>query len=291
MNLKRQNFWNILLATVLLLDACVTPSTTTTTVTATTGLRLYVFDCGTTEIPDISKFHPGVGEGQRKRLAGSCYLIQHPQGTIIWDTGLPDSLVQMPNGKTLLPNLFIVRMTKTLSSQLKEIGVDPSKITYLGISHVHRDHIGNVGLFPNSTLLMQKEEYAAAFGDEPGKFGFHPESYAPLGKMTVKKLEGDYDVFNDGIVVIKRTLGHTPGHQALFIRMPKTGNILLSGDLVHLTENWKNKWVPAFNFDKVRSVQTMEEIKQFLEDNHATLWIQHDPEQNIHIRHAPDYYE
>lgn len=287
MNPRRQILWSMLVATTLLLGACVTPTAPTA---APAVLRLYVFNCGTIDVADISRFHPGVGEGQHKRLTDSCYLIQHPKGTMIWDAGLPDALVQMTEGKTLY-NLFTLRVTRTLASQLREIGVDSGKITYLGISHVHGDHTGNAGLFPNSTLLMQKEEYEAAFGTEPGKYGFDPASYAPLGKMTVKKLEGDHDVFGDGSVVIKRALGHTPGHQALFVRLPRTGNILLSGDLVHFTENWEHRWVPAFNFDKARSVQTMNETEQFLKDNHATLWIQHDLEQNAGIRHAPGYHE
>jgi glyoxylase-like metal-dependent hydrolase (beta-lactamase superfamily II) len=188
-------------------------------------------------------------------------------------------------------DIFTVKMAKTLSAQLKEIGVDPAKVTYLGISHLHFDHVANAAQFPHATLLMQKEEYDAGFGPEPGKYGFDPAGYATLKNNPVKKLESDHDVFGDGSVVIKRALGHTPGHQALLVKLPKTGNVLLSGDLVHFTENWTCKRVPSFNFDQEASMKTMHETEAFLKAHNATLWIQHDLEQNAGIQHSPAFYE
>ncbi len=254
------------------------------------GLHLYVFNCGTIDVLDISVFQPGLGKGEHKTLTNSCYLVVHPKGTLMWDAGLPDALSQNPEGKTAM-EIFVLKMPKTLAEQLKEIGYAPESIKQLGISHMHFDHIGNAGLFPNATLLMQREEYEAAFGAEPGKFGFDPASYPTMSVNPVKKLAGDYDVFGDGKVVIKRMLGHTPGHQTLFVKLPKTGNIVLSGDLVHYTDNWTNKRVPSFNYDKEQSVVSMKETEKFLNANHATLWIQHDLEQNSVIKHAPAYYD
>ena len=271
--------------TVLLLAACVTDRPL-----PSQPLRLYVFNCGSIEVLDVSVFHPGIGLGERKMLANSCYLVVHPNGSLLWDAGLPDGLVHTPEGKTVY-NTFTMRVTRTLVAQLQEIGHGPEMVGYLGISHMHGDHIGNVGLFPHATLLIQREEHDAAFGPDAGKFGFDPALYPSLRSNPAKLLEGDHDVFGDGTVIIKRTLGHTPGHQALFIKLPKTGNILLSGDLVHFTDNWTHKRVPGFNFDKERSLRTMQEVEAFLKASNATLWIQHDLEQNAGIRHAPAYYE
>lgn len=272
----------------LLIGACSTPPSSSSNASA--NPRLYAFDCGHIDVLDISVFHPGVGKGEHKTLTDSCYLIVHPKGTLLWDTGLPDSLVALPEGKQLY-GVFNMKVKNTLASQLKQIGVAPESITYMGISHMHGDHIGNANLFPKATLLMQKEEYEAAFGAEPGKFGFDPTGYPTLGANPNKLLQGDYDVFGDGSVVIKRTLGHTPGHQALFLRLAKTGNVLLSGDLVHFTENWEKRYVPGFNFDKPQSLKTMEEVAAFLKENNAQLWIQHDLEQNATIKHAPAFYD
>jgi N-acyl homoserine lactone hydrolase len=270
---------------MLLLNACVTERPA-----PAQPLRLYVLDCGSIEVLDVSVYHPGIGKGEHKTLADSCYLIVHPNGSLLWDAGLPDGLVHTPEGKTVY-NTFTMRVTRTLVAQLQEIGHGPETVGYLGVSHMHADHIGNVGLFPHATLLIQKEEYAAAFGPDAGKFGFDPALYPSLRSNPVKMLAGDHDVFGDGTVIIKRTPGHTPGHQALYVKLPKTGNILLSGDLVHFTDNWLHKRVPGFNFDKERSLKTMQEVEGFLKENQATLWIQHDLEQNAGIQHAPAYYE
>ncbi|MBI5753418.1 MAG: N-acyl homoserine lactonase family protein [Hydrogenophilales bacterium] len=263
---------------------------TSTPPRAEAGLRLYVLDCGSIEVLDVSVFHPGIDQGKRKLLTDSCYLIVHPKGTLLWDAGLPDALANTPEG-VLWFDTFRLKVSKPLGPQLQQIGYPAETIQYLGISHLHGDHIGNVNLLPKATLLMQAEEYAAGFGAEPGKYGFDPSGYASLRGNPVQQLQGDYDVFGDGSVIIKRTPGHTPGHQALFVKLRHSGNILLSGDLVHFTDNWTHKRVPGFNFDKEQSVKTMHEMEQFLKDNRATLWIQHDLEQNAGIKRAPAYYD
>lgn len=269
----------------LLLSGCVTePAQRAATP------RLYVLDCGNIEVLDVSVFHPGIDQGKRKFLTNSCYLVVHPKGTLLWDAGLPDALANTPNG-ILLYNIFRFTVSHPLSPQLAQIGYPAESIQNLGISHLHGDHIGNVNLLPKALLLIQKEEYAAGFGTEPGKYGFDPSGYTSLRSNPVKQLDGDYDVFGDGSVIIKRTLGHTPGHQALFVKLANSGNILLSGDLVHFTDNWTHKFVPGFNFDKIQSAKTMLEMQQFIQDNHAQLWIQHDLEQNSGIQHAPAYYD
>ncbi|MCG2583496.1 N-acyl homoserine lactonase family protein [Massilia sp. TS11] len=255
-----------------------------------TALKLYVFDCGIVNVSDISVFSPGVDVGKPKTLVDSCYLVVHPKGTLIWDTGFNDALNAQSDGVKPSP-LFHIKMPKTLAGQFAQIGIEPKNVTYLGLSHMHFDHIGNVGLFPNSILLMQKEEYESAFGPDARKYNNDPATYPTLKANPVKQLSGDLDVFGDGSVTIKRMLGHTPGHQALFVKLPKTGNLLISGDLVHFTENWERKGVPSFNFDKEQSVKTMEAAAQFLKDNKATLWIQHDAAQNAGIKHAPAYYD
>jgi N-acyl homoserine lactone hydrolase len=252
--------------------------------------RLYVFDCGTIAVSDISVFSPAVDVGKKKVLTDSCYAVVHPKGTLVWDTGLADELASMPDGKKV-GEKFHARLKKPFATQLQEAGIAQESVTYLGLSHMHFDHIGNVALFPKATLLMQKEEYEAAFGPDAAKFGNDAKTYPTLGANPNQQLSGDHDVFGDGTVVIKRALGHTPGHQVLFVKLKKTGNILLSGDMAHFTKNWEKRRVPSFNVDKETSVTTMNQMAAFIKANKATLWIQHDLEQNAHIMHAPKYYE
>ena len=252
-------------------------------------LKLYVFECGIHKFQDISGFSPGVDKGVAKTLTNSCYLVKHKKGYLLWDTGLNDSIgtkgIEVKDWKLHLS------MKNPLMQQLKEINVKPEDITYLGISHFHFDHTGNANNFPQATLLVQKEEYEAAFGKEPEKYFFDPKTYNKLNKDKAVQLTGDHDVFGDGRVIIKRGIGHTPGHQYLYVDLEKTGGIVISGDLVHYTKNWKHKRVPGFNFDKEQSVKTMADAEVFIKEKKAQFWIQHDLEQNATIKHAPAFYQ
>jgi N-acyl homoserine lactone hydrolase len=249
--------------------------------------RLYALDCGTIDVPDMS-FFAGV-RGERQRLPDPCFLVVHPRGILLWDAGLSDELATLPEGKAYMG--FTFHVTRTLAAQLAEIGVAPEAVTYLGISHMHGDHVGNAPLFRRATLLLQRDEYHAAFGPTPSRYGLDTAAYASLRDNPAHELAGDTDLFGDGTVIIKRAAGHTPGHQALFVRLRRTGNVLLSGDAAHLTENWIYRRVPAFNFDSATSVRTIDDLAAFAKAEHAAVWIQHDPKQNAALRHAPAFYD
>ena len=180
---------------------------------------------------------------------------------------------------------------KTFISQLEEINIKPEEIDYLGISHFHGDHTGNANLFTQAQLIIQQEEFDAAFGEDPAKFGFNPDSYNKLDRSKINVVQGDKDVFGDGSVIIKRAVGHTPGHQVLFVDLPDTGPIVLSGDLYHFTTNRTHKRVPSFNFNKEQTLESMDEIEAFVKEKGAKLWIQHDLEENAAIKHSPQFYQ
>jgi N-acyl homoserine lactone hydrolase len=191
--------------------------------------RLYILNCGEGVAGDISRWSPGVNVGKSMDFVDNCYLIKHTQGWLLWDTGVADAIAAMPEGQAPAdPRATHWRRPKTLASQLDELGIKPSDIKFVAISHTHPDHVGNVGLFPTSMLLVQKAEY---------------EWPSPLGvarfkaEHPVTKLEGDHDVFGDGTVTIIATPGHTPGHQSLLVKLPETGGLVLSGDAVHFKDN------------------------------------------------------
>jgi N-acyl homoserine lactone hydrolase len=253
--------------------------------------RLYVMTCGESRTEDVSWWSPGVNVGQPRVFSNNCYLIRHANAWMLWDTGNSDEIAAHPEGVSAARGRLLARMPKTLSSQLKELGVDPTDIKYLALSHMHQDHTGNANLFTAATLYMQKAEYDVAFGPDAAKYNFNPTTYDKLRNNPVIKLEGDHDVFGDGSVVIKSTPGHTIGHQALLVRLPKAGPVLLSGDLVHFQDNWANKRAPAGNFDRDQSAKTMLAVEAFLSETQATLWINHDKEQSDRIPKAPAWVE
>jgi glyoxylase-like metal-dependent hydrolase (beta-lactamase superfamily II) len=245
--------------------------------------KLYILDCGQGRAGDQSRWSPGVNVGVSFDMVDSCYLIKHTQGWLLWDTGVADAIADMPEGqRPENPAMTQWRRPKTLAAQIDQLGVKPSDIRYLAISHTHPDHIGNVELFPQTMLLVQKAEY-----EWPSPLGvgrFKPEH-------PVTKLEGDRDVFGDGSVVIISTPGHTPGHQSLLVTLPKTGAVLLSGDAVHFKDNWDHRRVPSQNADKDQTITSMQRMADVMAQHKAQLWINHDKAQRDGQKMAPEFYE
>lgn len=245
--------------------------------------RLYILNCGEGVAGDISRWSPGVNEGKSMDFVDNCYLIKHAQGWFLWDTGIPDAVAAMPNGLAPADLKAITwRRPKTLAAQLDQLGVKPSDIKAIAVSHTHPDHIGNVELFPAAMLYVQKAEY-----DWPGT------NNAPRFKAEhpVTKLEGDRDVFGDGSVTILSTPGHTPGHQSLLVKLPKTGAVVLTGDAVHFRDNWDNRRVPSLNASKEQTLASMQRIADMLTREKAQLWINHDKAQRDGLKLSPDFYD
>src|SRR5262245_54677883 len=278
------------LALLAALLACTTTPTGNVAGTGVPRLRLYVLYCGEAQIPDISPWSPGFNVGKPMTFSDNCYLIRHGNDWMLWDSGFADSLADNPDGQAGARGMRMKRI-KTLASQLAELRVAPEQITHLAFSHAHADHVGNANLFTNATLYIQQTEYDAMFGPDPAKFGFNPALYDKLRNNPVVKLSGDKDVFGDASVVILSTPGHTPGHQSLVLRLPKTGAVVLSGDLAHFKENFDQRRVPAFNFNKEQSLASMDRIGTLLLSERAQLWINHDSAQNATIAHAPQFIE
>ncbi len=253
--------------------------------------RMYVLNCGESRTTDLSIWSPGFNVGKAWDFTDNCYLIKHNSGWMLWDTGMSDAIANMPDGMKAAGGLLTLRVTRTLAAQLAELGVAPTDISRLAISHFHGDHCGNANMFTAARLYIQEPEYEAAFGPEPAKFNFSPNLYEKLRTNPVVKLNGDFDVFGDGSVVILSTPGHTPGHQSLLVRLPKTGAVILSGDMVHFEENWINRRVPARNYNREQSVQSMEKVAGVLSRENAKLWINHDKAQSESIPRAPDFVE
>ena len=245
--------------------------------------RLYILDCGQNTGKDQSRWSPGVNEGKPIEFSDNCYLIRHAKGLLLWDTGVPDAVAAMPDGMVVANGAIVYHRAKTLIAQLAEIGVKPADITYVAVSHTHGDHVGNIGLFPTSTVLIQGAEYDWAM----------TQSVKPAFAATqkIEKLAGDHDVFGDGSVMILSTPGHTPGHESLLVLLPKTGALVLSGDAVHFRDNWEQRRVPSMNVNRDQTLASLQRIAGVLEDKKAQLWINHDKPQSAGLRYAPAYYD
>jgi len=253
---------------------------------AATADRLYILDGGTARVNDASIYSPGESVGKPMTLSCNAYLIRHRAHWMLWDTGTQDDLIDIPEGRVIAHDIH-GSVSRTIVSQLEEIGVSPDEIDTLAISHAHYDHVGNCRLFRNAKWIAQKDEYDAMFGDDPAAYGFDPSLYCSLLGNPIEMIDGDHDVFGDGAVRIVATPGHTPGHSSLLVNLPETGTVLLSGDVAHTRRNFRCRCVPVFNADSLRSIASMEKVDALLEAEGATLWVNHDIVQNGSLPHAP----
>ena len=251
--------------------------------------RLTVFNCGELRFDDVTAFGLTNEETDVREMFVPCYLIEHPRGRLLWDSGLP--LAVACQGEMDVPGGGRMRYANSLVEQLALQGLKPADVDLLALSHFHFDHIGGANAFRTSQLLIQQAEYDAAFL-QPEKFPiFDTSLYPDLYSAPKRLLNGDHDVFGDGQVMIISAPGHTPGHQVLLVRLEKTGPILLSGDLYHFRVTRQLKRTPGFNTNAPDTFKSMDKVEALIKDSGATLWIEHDMTLAKTLRLAPAFYD
>jgi glyoxylase-like metal-dependent hydrolase (beta-lactamase superfamily II) len=253
-----------------------------------TSPRLYVFDCGTLIYDKPEDYNLKREEVKNTNMGVTCYLVVHPKGMLLYDTGLNDRLVGRPLYENVLEGYGQIKFN-TLSGQLADIGVKPADISYLLLSHYHWDHIGNAGDFAGSTWLVYPGDRDQMFSEAARAYPWFSQ-YSALEHSKTMMLSGDHDVFGDGTVVVIATPGHTEGHCSLMVRLRNTGPIVLSGDLYHYAEERDLKRMP----DPEKSTGTVEsrrKIEDLLRRSGAQLWIGHSMEFFRTVRKSPAWYD
>jgi N-acyl homoserine lactone hydrolase len=231
-------------------------------------------ECGTSGPPTDVGARGGPGlrfsdtyafEGLKVQLVFSCYLIKHGSDYMVWDSGF---------GKAAGP----VAPKETIPEQLAKLELKPENVKYIGISHYHGDHVGQVDLFPKSTLLIGKGDWEALSDPAKANPMANPATFAPWikGGSKVEPVAYDLDVFGDGTVTVLNTPGHTPGHHSLLVKLKEKGYVLLSGDLAHFQENYDSNGVPVFNTDHAVTLASIDRFKKIAANLKATVIIQHD---------------
>jgi glyoxylase-like metal-dependent hydrolase (beta-lactamase superfamily II) len=259
--------------------------------------RLYVLDCGmlTPNREGVERYHITMAEAGEIRMPVPCFLVVHPKGTLLWDVGvIPDAVVEaQPQGARADVNPTVSAVvTRTLKSQLAEIGYTPAAITYVAISHAHIDHTANLNAFTASTWLTPRAE--RDFMWTPNNPRVNPAFFSAWEKSPrVRFIETDeHDVFGDGRVIIKAAPGHTPGHQVLALNLASTGRVVIAGDLYHYPPERTLRRAPPDNeFNVAQSAASRERIEAYLLSTKAALWIEHDFAANAKLKRPPAYYD
>ena len=276
-----------LVSAVALLFAWMTPAVGNA---AASDIRLYALDCGHATFKDMAMFSDtNEYDGQSGEVADPCFLIRHPKGILLWDTGLGDKFAANKAGVDLGPGVHLT-VPLTLLSQLQSLGLKPQDVTYVSFSHLHFDHTGNANEFPDSTWILSKRELSAALS-QPTPEGMNPETFSSYRTVNKRMIDGDYDVFGDGTVRILLAPGHTAGHQVLKVQLPKNGVVILSGDLYHLRSNREFKRVPLANLSRADTLASMDRIETIVKNTNARVIVQHDPQDFLALPKLPAYLD
>jgi N-acyl homoserine lactone hydrolase len=230
-------------------------------------IALARIECGTGGAREVNqRFSDTWAYGDRKiNFVYSCYLVKHGDSYLLWDTG------HAMNAKGgVAPKVSVV-------DQLAQGNLTPDHIQYVGISHYHGDHTGQVASFPKATLLIGRGDWAAINQPKPAP-GVNAKVFTHWisGGGKVEPLSADKDVFGDGTVIILNTPGHTPGHHSLLVKLKEKGNVILVGDAAHFHENYESNGVPIFNVNRADTIASLDRLKKISANLKATVIIQHD---------------
>ena len=259
----------------------------------TRSIKLYVFDCGRLRFASIAGFNLKQTDTDVRELSTPCYVIDHPEGQLLWDAGLPSGLAQQ-EGWQVREDGFASALTESLASQLARLDLDfdLSSLEYVAFSHIHWDHVGAGNDVASGTWLVQQGDYDAAHAEDSlGVPAVQPELLAGIKNRPTQVLNGDHDVFGDGRVMVIAAEGHTPGHQVLYVDLAETGPVILSGDLYHFRYSRKNRVVPVFNVDAEQTLLSMNKVEELVSASGADFWLQHDAALFDSQKKAPAYYQ
>jgi N-acyl homoserine lactone hydrolase len=254
-------------------------------------IRLYAMDCGRIDVKDMELFSDtGELDGKPGKLSDPCFLVRHPKGTLIWDTGLGDKIAESKDGIDNPAFGINLSVAIKLADQLKALGLTPEGINYVAFSHFHFDHTGNAGLFLRSTWIVNKSELANA-AQSPVPPSIDPGIAAEAKEVNLQLIDADYDVFGDGSVRILKTPGHTPGHQSLEIKLKNSGTVLLSGDLYHQRDSRKFRLVPPLNSERADTLASIDRFESIAKNTKARVVIQHDQQDFQALPKFPAYLD
>jgi len=261
------------------------------------AMRLYVLDCGILNISreGVERYHVTTAEVGETRMPVPCFLVAHPKGTLMWDVGvIPDDDVEKAaasGARYDVNSTAAAVVTRTLRGQLAAIGYRPADITYVAISHAHKDHTANLNQFATATWLTPPAE--REFMWRPKNERVEPRFFSLLEKSKWIPLDKDeYDVFGDGKAIIKAAPGHTPGHQVLVLNLASLGTLMIAGDLYHYpAERGFRRAPPDNEFNVAQSAASRATIEQYLSATKASILIEHEWAAMAKLKKSPEFYE
>jgi len=247
-------------------------------------MKLYVIEGGRAHLPDLSHLTPDRNVGTPVTIPMLMFLIDHPKGLVVVDTGV-DTVTDCDPFLEATPE-------QRIDAQMKRLGYEPDDVKYVILTHMHIDHVGGAPFFPNATFIVRRSELRAAWWPDAYDHGYDFESILKTRELRFRQLADDetFDVFLDGTVLCFDSRGHTEGHQSVLVDLPKSGKIVLTGDAVQVAENLTARVPPGVCWNSQLAVQAMEKFEH-LQDGGALLIFGHELAQLDTLLLSPEYYE
>jgi N-acyl homoserine lactone hydrolase len=221
------------------------------------------------------------------------YLIRHPSGDVLVDGGNPLAVARDPHAHWgELADVFKVHMTQDehCVPQLERIGVEPGSIRHVVQTHLHIDHTGALGHFPDATVVVHARELEAARAAESALSTGYVRADFDRAELRWQPVEGDHDLFDDGTIRLIETPGHSAGHVSLLIELAQAGPVLLTADAADNRAMWEGRARPRALHSREDAMRSIERLRALASDTHARVVLGHDLEDFSHHRHAPERY-
>jgi N-acyl homoserine lactone hydrolase len=249
-------------------------------------MKLYIFESAQIYFADRSVMMPGKGHDPIT-IPDIFFLIDHPKGLVLFDTGLDVSIWPPEAQKDI-----VQRPDQLVDTQLAKLGYSPGDIKYVIMSHLHSDHAGGISLFPRATFIVRKSELRAAWWPEAFQWAYRLDDYKNTRDFTFVELDDteDFDLFMDGSVVCIDTKGHTQGHQSVIVKLPHSGTFVLPADAADMTEILDEGLIPGVVWNAEAALRSVRKV-QHLRREGAFVVAGHDPEMFKTLKLVPDYYD
>lgn len=260
-------------------------------------LRLYFLTAGTLRCK-VHNIKMNQGLGQPYEIPVPWFLLTHPRGNVVIDGGSAVECAADPRGhwgKAADVYWPVLEEHQGCLQQVRQLGVDPESVRFVLQSHLHLDHTGAAGRFPNATHVVQRREYEYAYAPDWFAAGAYIRKDFDRPGLKWQFLEGEasdyYDLYGDGSVVLVFTPGHAPGHQSVLITLPRTGRVLLTVDAAYTMDHWEERALPGFLASAVDAVRSVRKLRTLADKTGALVVTGHDPDAWPRFKHAPAFYD
>jgi glyoxylase-like metal-dependent hydrolase (beta-lactamase superfamily II) len=262
-----------------------------------TDVRLYMLQTGSLKCK-VHNIKMNQGDGAPYEIPVPWFFIQHPKGNIVIDGGNAVELVADPRaywGGVVDVYWPVMEASEGCVAQLQKLGFAPEDVRYVVQSHLHLDHTGATGRFPNATHVVQRSEHEYAYTPDWFAAGGYIRADFDRPGLKWQFLDAQHtdfaDLYGDGTVKMIFTPGHAVGHQSILLKLPKTGHVLLTADAAYTMDHWNETALPGFLASAVDAVRSVRKLHTVVERTGAMIVTGHDPDVWPTFKKAPGYYD